>query len=158
MENKSDIRRARVDQWLEALRSGKYKQGQNVLHNVKDNTYCCHGVFAVEVGIDNKRRPYRGNPNAASFNFGAPFDTEKNLPPIEWFVEMSGFPKEVRNRLWNRNDGNSVKNLFPDAETYIGVPLSFEQIADYIDENKEQWWKEASDDKAKYSDPGARAS
>ena len=31
--------------WVKALRSGKYKQGTNVLHNTRNNTYCCLGVL-----------------------------------------------------------------------------------------------------------------
>lgn len=31
--------------WINALRSGEYKQGTDLLHNKKDNTYCCLGVL-----------------------------------------------------------------------------------------------------------------
>ena len=31
--------------WIEALRSGKYRQGHNLLHNAANNTYCCLGVL-----------------------------------------------------------------------------------------------------------------
>ena len=31
--------------WVAALRSGEYKQGRDVLHNNKSNTYCCLGVL-----------------------------------------------------------------------------------------------------------------
>jgi hypothetical protein len=30
--------------WLEALRSGKYKQGKNVLYDAETNCFCCLGV------------------------------------------------------------------------------------------------------------------
>lgn len=33
-------------EWVEALRSGNYKQGRYLLHNTVDNTYCCLGVLA----------------------------------------------------------------------------------------------------------------
>jgi hypothetical protein len=33
------------DKWVEALRSGKYKQGREVLRN-GDNEFCCLGVLA----------------------------------------------------------------------------------------------------------------
>ena len=45
------------EKWLEALRSGKYKQGRNVLCSVNENgdrTYCCLGVLseiAVQEGF-----------------------------------------------------------------------------------------------------------
>ncbi len=31
--------------WVEALRSGKFKQGKGQLYITKDNSYCCLGVF-----------------------------------------------------------------------------------------------------------------
>lgn len=36
-------------QWIEALRSGKYKQGKGLLRR-KNNCYCCLGVLAQELG------------------------------------------------------------------------------------------------------------
>jgi hypothetical protein len=36
--------------WLERLRSGKYKQGHETLHDKDDNTYCCLGVLCQVVG------------------------------------------------------------------------------------------------------------
>ena len=30
--------------WVEALRSGRFVQGQHVLHNAANDTYCCLGV------------------------------------------------------------------------------------------------------------------
>lgn len=32
--------------WIEALRSGKFKQGKNFLHDKEDDSYCCLGVLA----------------------------------------------------------------------------------------------------------------
>lgn len=38
--------------WIDALRSGEYKQGKGVLYNKKDNTYCCLGVlYEVTEGL-----------------------------------------------------------------------------------------------------------
>ena len=31
--------------WVKALRSGEYKQGEKLLHNEDDNTFCCLGVL-----------------------------------------------------------------------------------------------------------------
>lgn len=33
------------EDWVKALRSGKYKQGKGELHNKEDNTFCCLGVL-----------------------------------------------------------------------------------------------------------------
>lgn len=37
--------------WLEALRSGEYKQGKLALHDIGDNTYCCLGVLCETLYI-----------------------------------------------------------------------------------------------------------
>jgi hypothetical protein len=34
-----------AEKWVQALRSGDYKQGSDVLHNTSNNTYCCLGVL-----------------------------------------------------------------------------------------------------------------
>jgi len=34
-----------MEEWVEALRSGKFRQGQNVLYEPKTDTYCCLGVL-----------------------------------------------------------------------------------------------------------------
>ena len=34
-----------MEKWVQALRSGEYKQGSGVLHNTSNNTYCCLGVL-----------------------------------------------------------------------------------------------------------------
>lgn len=41
-------------EWVSALRSGEYAQGQSHLHNETDNAYCCLGVLselAVKAGV-----------------------------------------------------------------------------------------------------------
>lgn len=37
--------------WCAALRSGKYEQGQGLLHDPNDNTYCCLGVLRELTGL-----------------------------------------------------------------------------------------------------------
>lgn len=54
--------------WLEALRSGKYKQGRGVLND--GDTHCCLGVLceiATDAGVVQKRVDSIG---AASYNGG----------------------------------------------------------------------------------------
>jgi hypothetical protein len=41
--------------WVEALRSGEYKQGTEYLLNRCNGTYCCLGVLCVVYGIPNDR-------------------------------------------------------------------------------------------------------
>jgi hypothetical protein len=39
------MKKQMAQKWVDALRSGKYKQGHMELHNKKDNTFCCLGVL-----------------------------------------------------------------------------------------------------------------
>ena len=36
-----------LDQWIHALESGVYRQGQEVLYSPEEDTYCCLGVLAA---------------------------------------------------------------------------------------------------------------
>jgi len=45
--------------WLEALRSGKYKQGRGQLHNPSENVFCCLGVLCDIVDKNNIYKPER---------------------------------------------------------------------------------------------------
>ena len=50
------MKKSIADKWVEALRSGKYKQGEGFLHSESNNTYCCLGVLCEIEGI-----PFNGN-------------------------------------------------------------------------------------------------
>lgn len=54
--------------WLEALKSGKYKQGFSELYTETDNSYCCIGVLAkitpglsceYDLPSDTTKSPYK---------------------------------------------------------------------------------------------------
>lgn len=96
--------------WLEALRSGKYKQTTSFLHDSQG--YCCLGVAAKIKGVDL---------NA----FGSWGYLENHMAdfPEELFdvVDTNGEPK-LQNELTKLNDN----------EHY-----SFTEIADWIEENVE---------------------
>lgn len=53
--------------WLEALESGKYRQGWRVLHNTMSNTWCCLGV-ACDVISDRIALERTSNDLEESFN------------------------------------------------------------------------------------------
>lgn len=58
----------RRERWVEALRSGKYKQGKQVLHDIDNNTYCCLGVACdlfkddtkLQLGTQNMYMSHQG--------------------------------------------------------------------------------------------------
>lgn len=39
--------------WTEALRSGKYEQGEGVLYDKESDSYCCLGVLCSIVGLSS---------------------------------------------------------------------------------------------------------
>jgi hypothetical protein len=47
LNNKAELKRV----WVEALRSGKYKQTQGTLHNLNTGGFCCLGVAAAVWGL-----------------------------------------------------------------------------------------------------------
>lgn len=46
-----------LNQWIAALRSGKYKQGRGYLR--KGDYYCCLGVFCDVIGLKSRYAPDR---------------------------------------------------------------------------------------------------
>lgn len=41
------MKKSVADKWINALRSGEYRQGFGLLHNTNNNTYCCLGVLCA---------------------------------------------------------------------------------------------------------------
>lgn len=41
--------------WLEALKGGEYKKGENVLYNNIKDSYCCLGVACIVLGITKEQ-------------------------------------------------------------------------------------------------------
>lgn len=90
--------------WLQALRSGQYKQGVGTLHNVKDASYCSLGVCASVAKV----------PMYEKEGFMRVVETdESNALPY------AVLPVEIQARLIGANDGGG---------------LSFAEIADAIEE------------------------
>lgn len=105
--------------WLEALRSGAYKQGKNFLY--KDENYCCLGV-ACE--INNIEKILEND--VYYYDFDGLFST--HLANIEWFTEKFGFDP----RHFFKADVVKANATLP----YLNdsYSLTFEQIADIIEQ------------------------
>jgi hypothetical protein len=52
LTNKAELKRV----WLEALRSGKYKQTRGTLHNLNNGGFCCLGVAADVWGLSTPKK------------------------------------------------------------------------------------------------------
>ncbi len=93
--------------WIEALRSGNYKQGSAHLYHSHYNHYCCLGVACVVSGM--KETDLRG--------FGYVPHSFKDVPPqLRGLTNVNTTP----GRLSRMNDNEN---------------MSFPEIADWIEEN-----------------------
>jgi hypothetical protein len=101
--------------WVKALRSGKFKQGDEYLKG--GNRYCCLGVLATIQGAK-----WRGH---VPFVDGKSVSVEYNGAE-GYFLSPSfcGLRHSTQDNLANMNDGRGK---------YVGQPQTFEQIADYIE-------------------------
>lgn len=161
--NKLRLPKAFTLKWIEALRSGKYTQGNEYLceeHKVDENTmechHCCLGV-AVEL---LEKIPY------PIMDINLVGEDEFDEMEVEGWIH-SGYPKELidfRDELGisnaiptlfaGLNDGTNItylkskyaERLFPDAipeyllsrvDSTGGIKLSFEEIADFIEQEFE---------------------
>jgi hypothetical protein len=52
---KMELRKVTRDEWVAALRSGDYKQGDKVLCNSRGNAFCCLGVLGRLAGMPKAR-------------------------------------------------------------------------------------------------------
>jgi len=128
--------------WLDALRSGEYKQGQNVLHaynSVGDERFCCLGVLcdiAVKHNVVARSEEAKTNYpeidgyNTAGFSYGwqsAMVDLPVEV--IKWagLPICDGDPLVVVN--WD-DDIEGEKNI----STLNDSGWSFSDIADIIEE------------------------
>lgn len=111
--------------WIANLRSGQYKQGNGALasteYTEKDEpyiTYCCLGIACITKGIDSESIK------------DSSFITDEDNHILQLLPE--DFPQQIVgdsdnslvSKLSSMNDGSSTV-----------VPLTFPQIADWIEEN-----------------------
>lgn len=113
--------------WVEALRSGTYKQGRHALRRAND-TYCCLGVLcdlhAKETGARWKGPNWSGH-----YIYGE--EEESGGLPKE-VMEWAGLPTDnglVRLPMWNSQEGCSTLAYKND------YGASFEDIANTIEQH-----------------------
>ena len=126
--------------WLAALRSGDYKQGRSALAEFQDilldtkPVYCCLGVACAIQGVpDIAMRGLSFPRQIRNVEFSLP-ESLKNSWDREQGTTLAGV-------LASLNDGAGSTIKLPNGEklTYNekGERHSFEQIADWIEENVE---------------------
>lgn len=129
------------DKWLTALRSGEYRQGQNVLkqqHGENDTPqYCCLGVLcdiAVKEGLDITVRDIHEEDEAAEkqvWEFGTSDSLSHELLPdavMEWAGMDSDNPT-----VYDPSARAEDQLRATDIATLNDNGISFEDIADVIE-------------------------
>jgi hypothetical protein len=99
------MKRQLRDEWVTALRSGRYKQGKNQLK--KGDSFCCLGVLCDLSGVDLDGKYLGGNGGVDDYGL----TDELNV--------LREIPESQRDRLAGANDAGN----------------SFAEIADWIEKN-----------------------
>lgn len=118
------MKRADAKAWLDALRSGKYKQGKQKMHNEVYDTYCCLGVLqkciSGEIVMQKSTSPYR---------------EFEEVPSMDWLkkhnIQLFDMFERLGNNPYIGEFGRNISELNDD------VGMSFSQIADVIEQNIE---------------------
>jgi len=107
--------------WVNALRSGNYKQGKDDLYKAFNNSYCCIGVAGSICDISNQDMNEKGL--FSKDDFSLEFIEQLSFP-----IELTGsaYANPLVNELINMNDG-----------TNNCVKMDFNEIADWIEANCE---------------------
>lgn len=99
--------------WVEALRSGKYRQGIGALKEAQGDGFkhCCLGVACELAGLDSRPSDDETDdacpdacPDEWGFLFGDNDDPAFTLPLESWFVRTTGLPSRLMSSLATFND------------------------------------------------------
>lgn len=117
-----------IREWVDALRSGEYRQGGGVLRS-SDDRFCCLGVACDLLGVAR----YTDDRVATAFDFSDDFVSETTVP-FEWGISKVALPLP-EGKEWYRSQESrewpSEWFFLSDANDELG--LSFDQIADVIE-------------------------
>ena len=94
------------EEWIAALRSGEYRQGQRALHNRQDNSFCCLGVLC-----EISEMPKNADENFTSYVF--PDNAQSFLLPSAGLYNYLGLPYYF-NSVANMNDNDKSFNEIAD--------------------------------------------
>ncbi len=127
--------------WVDALRSGRYKQGYNDLRD-SSGGHCCLGVLVEELGYEIIR-PERKGEHCIVKVAGEYRDSDGVLPkalvpkifdavPTEFEVDLRN-PK-VKYSGVDESTNDAYQGLFKFSELNDDCSLNFKEIADIIEE------------------------
>lgn len=119
------------DMWLEALRSGKYKQGKNQLKNGNSN-FCCLGVLC-DLHAKETGGAWADNPISSGYKKYKGAQVFLPKPVIEWagLIARDGQPKNRNMRFIG--EGGRTTSLALMNDGVRSPQLGFEQLANIIE-------------------------
>lgn len=96
--------------WVEALRSGKYSQTCGALRDAEG--YCCLGVLSELVGVPSQPMEARTldeeHLGEGTHKYMFPIKSGEyssyEIPPGEWFSQVTGLSPDTMSELANEND------------------------------------------------------
>ena len=110
-----------ADEWLEALRSGKYNQADGVLYDSKYNEYCCLGVACrIKYPLHYLKNCEGGYASLISVGLD-PYNVRYNLKKIPNELKGDCLDNDLVNKLTSMNDNGKT----------------FSEIANWIEDNVE---------------------
>lgn len=122
--------------WLEALRSGKYKQGYGHLRQSNgEDVFCCLGVLQEVIQPEDWREPQCDVFDNRAWSVPEEHDEQGSYNDgeiQERLMDETNFDNEAMNHLITMNDGEA-----DDGDQFkprIDMK-SFHEIADWIEEN-----------------------
>lgn len=139
--NKIELPKKDREEWLKALRSGKYRQSTGVLYNNMDDGFCCLGVFCHLKGVEESKFQNYGMPvsliEEENLDIDMPSLFKENtimqsltLSDKSTVTVTTAWKKEkeiVKSKLTESNFTNFLASLNDEG-------FSFEKIADVIEE------------------------
>lgn len=106
-KQKEKLPRAFKKKWVAALRSGKYKQGKNLLYNQMHETYCCLGVAGVICGNNRDQLTEFGSLDRKVHN---------NIPELLFGISTGSTPYKLS--IFNDN-GKSFRWIAAYVDRYL---------------------------------------
>lgn len=104
--------------WIDALRSGKYRQGTGRLirTGISENEYCCLGVLCSVMGMEEEGDVFRDKTTHLGYET-ALAELAEQLG-LEKKVSLKGVQTDLQDKLINMNDS---------------LGWNFEKIANYLE-------------------------
>lgn len=130
-----------LEKWLDALRSGDYKQGQYQLYNDLNDTYCCLGVLCDVAGLRKSKDSYENSGFVEDELFLGANIYESSLPEKLNLPEELVLPIETIKNLKDQDVIQTLINYYR-IENTVSISLielnddeafSFNTIADIIE-------------------------